>query len=53
MSLFIAGLAFPDPALLRDAKLGILGASLVAGVVGAGLLLAARGRVEAAPAAAD
>jgi NhaA family Na+:H+ antiporter len=54
MSLFIAGLAFPDPALLRDAKLGILGASLVAGVGGAGLLLAAsRGRGEAAPVAAS
>ena len=34
MSLFIAALAFPDPALLEAAKLGILAASLVAGIVG-------------------
>lgn len=38
MSLFIAALAFDSPALLDSAKLGILGASLVAGV-GGGLLL--------------
>ena len=39
MSLFIAGLAFPEaPALLTAAKLGILGASLLAGV-GGGLML--------------
>jgi NhaA family Na+:H+ antiporter len=38
MSLFIAGLAFADPALLDSAKVGILGASLVAGVVGWGML---------------
>jgi NhaA family Na+:H+ antiporter len=42
MSLFIAGLAFPDPALLRSAKLGILSASLVAGVAGTVLLLRSR-----------
>jgi NhaA family Na+:H+ antiporter len=34
MSLFIAGLAFADPSLLDSAKVGILGASLVAGVAG-------------------
>jgi len=34
MSLFIAGLAFASPALLDVAKLGILGASTVAGIVG-------------------
>jgi NhaA family Na+:H+ antiporter len=34
MSLFIANLAFADPALLASAKLGILAASLVAGGVG-------------------
>jgi Na+:H+ antiporter, NhaA family len=45
MSLFIAGLAFPDPGLLRSAKLGILGASLIAGVMGTVLLLVgSRGR---------
>lgn len=34
MSLFIANLAFDDAAHLDNAKLGILGASLIAGVVG-------------------
>jgi NhaA family Na+:H+ antiporter len=39
MSLFIAGLAFADsPALLTEAKLGILGGSLLAGFVGWTLL---------------
>jgi NhaA family Na+:H+ antiporter len=38
MSLFIAGLAFDDPMLLADAKVGILGGSLVAGIVGWGIL---------------
>ena len=35
MSLFVASLAFPDPARLAEAKLGITAASIVAGVVGA------------------
>jgi NhaA family Na+:H+ antiporter len=39
MSIFVAGLAFAEPALLDTAKLGILGSSLVAGLLGAGLLL--------------
>jgi len=34
MSLFISDLAFSDGSLVEDAKLGILGASLIAGVVG-------------------
>jgi NhaA family Na+:H+ antiporter len=34
MSLFIAGLAFPSPSLLAEAKLGILAGSLVAGIAG-------------------
>jgi NhaA family Na+:H+ antiporter len=34
MALFIAGLAFPDAAQLSAAKLGILSASLAAGIVG-------------------
>ena len=38
MSLFVAGLAFADPAVLDIAKLGVFGASLVAGVVGYTLL---------------
>ncbi|HYD54825.1 MAG TPA: Na+/H+ antiporter NhaA [Gemmatimonadaceae bacterium] len=41
MALFIAGLAFADPALLERAKLGILAASLLTGV--AGWLLLRRG----------
>ncbi|MBV9879542.1 MAG: Na+/H+ antiporter NhaA, partial [Gemmatirosa sp.] len=38
MSLFIAGLAFADPALLDTAKLAIFGASACAGAVGYALL---------------
>jgi Na+:H+ antiporter, NhaA family len=38
MSLFIAGLAFDDPAMLDRAKIGILLASLLAGVAGYSLL---------------
>jgi len=34
MSLFIAALAFGDAALLDTAKIGVLGASIIAGVVG-------------------
>jgi NhaA family Na+:H+ antiporter len=34
MALFIAGLAFDDPAQLERAKIGILAASLIAGVAG-------------------
>jgi NhaA family Na+:H+ antiporter len=39
MSLFIADLAFADPARLAAAKLGVLVASLVAGTVGVVLLM--------------
>jgi NhaA family Na+:H+ antiporter len=35
MSLFIATLAFPGEGLLDSAKVGILGGSIVAGIVGA------------------
>ena len=42
MSLFVAGLAFADPAVLDTAKLGVLGASVVAGLVGFMLLRGAR-----------
>jgi NhaA family Na+:H+ antiporter len=38
MSLFIAGLAFADPAVLDTAKLGVLGASVTAGLIGYALL---------------
>jgi NhaA family Na+:H+ antiporter len=38
MSLFIANLAFPSDGLLAVAKVGILGGSLIAGLVGAGMI---------------
>lgn len=43
MSLFIAGLAFSDAATLDTAKLGILGASVCAGLVGFAILKATAG----------
>ena len=42
MSLFIASLAFGDTPLLDNAKVGILGASLVAGILGSVVLVTAR-----------
>jgi NhaA family Na+:H+ antiporter len=51
MSLFVAGLAFTDPAMLDVAKLGVLGASVMAGLVGYTLLRRARVAPDAAPAA--
>jgi NhaA family Na+:H+ antiporter len=42
MSLFIASLAFGDTPLLDNAKVGVLGASLVAGTLGAVMLVTAR-----------
>jgi len=54
VSLFIAGLAFPAaPALESAAKLGILGASVVAAVVGSALLLLGRAAPAPAAGAAD
>lgn len=50
MSLFIATLAFGEGALLGSAKVGILGASLISGVVG-WLLLRSRPVAEPAPVA--
>jgi NhaA family Na+:H+ antiporter len=41
MSLFIASLAFGDSPLLDNAKVGILGASVVAGLLGSAVLLTA------------
>ena len=38
VAIFIAGLAFNDVALVNDAKMGIIGASLVAGLAGYALL---------------
>ena len=51
MSLFVAGLAFGDPAMLDIAKLGVLAASVTAGLVGYGLLRTGR-RATAVPLAA-
>ena len=50
MSLFIAGLAFTDESLLTVSKLGILAASLCAGIVGSILLLRAPRTSESAAA---
>jgi Na+:H+ antiporter, NhaA family len=45
VSLFITGLAFDDPQLVSDAKVGIVAASLLATVIGAlGLRIAVRAR---------
>ena len=41
MALFIAGLAFPAPHLLDEAKLGVLAASVCAAILGLGFLLVA------------
>ena len=38
VAIFIAGLAFDNPVLVNDAKIGIMGASLMAGVAGYALL---------------
>jgi len=42
VSLFIAGLAFNDPVLTEYAKVGIFTGSLVAGIIGAAVLLRAK-----------
>ena len=44
VALFVASLSFDDPDLLRSAKIGILTASTVAGVLGFTLLRRAAGR---------
>ncbi|MEM1127410.1 MAG: Na+/H+ antiporter NhaA [Bacteroidota bacterium] len=49
MSLFIANLAFGDPALLDSAKIGILTASLVSGLIGWFLLTRGPAPTEATP----
>jgi NhaA family Na+:H+ antiporter len=49
MSLFIAGLAFDDAALLDRSKIGILFASVISGVVGYSLLRAVGRPVPPAP----
>jgi NhaA family Na+:H+ antiporter len=52
MSLFLAGLAFADPADLDAAKVGILAGSLVSGVIGA-LVLLKRGKAVGPDGAGD
>jgi NhaA family Na+:H+ antiporter len=51
MSLFIASLAFPDPALLNQAKVGVLAASVVASQAGLAFLTRALPRRQAEMAA--
>ena len=46
VSLFIAGLAFADPALVDAAKLAILAASVASAVLGTGILLSTHARAE-------
>jgi Na+:H+ antiporter, NhaA family len=52
MSLFIASLAFADPALLSQAKIGVLAASLVASLAGLAVLSRALPRRQVAMVAA-
>ncbi len=42
VSLFISGLAFEDPSIVSEAKIGILIASLIAAISGAAILFFAR-----------
>lgn len=51
MSLFVAALAFPDPAMLANAKLAVLSASLISATIGLVVLGAATRRRAPAPAA--
>jgi NhaA family Na+:H+ antiporter len=44
VSLFVAGLAFERPALADQAKIGVLAASILAALVGSGILLVGRPR---------
>ncbi len=46
VSLFITGLAFDDPVVTDEAKLGILAASTIAGVIGALVLMRANEVIE-------
>ncbi len=41
VSIFVAGLAFDDPAITDEAKIGVLAASAIAALVGAAILLTA------------
>ena len=47
MSLFITSLAYSDPGVVSAAKIGVLGGSIVAALLGSGLLLLASRRSAA------
>jgi NhaA family Na+:H+ antiporter len=51
MALFIANLAFPSSAFLDNAKIGVLAASLISGVIGSAVLLSTKKASVLAPAA--
>lgn len=54
MSLFIAGLAFVDPAMFRNARLSVIVGSVLSAAAGAAVLMSAgRERVKAAPRPAE
>ncbi|WP_127114287.1 Na+/H+ antiporter NhaA [Shimia sediminis] len=53
MSLFIGGLSFKDPELLNQVKLGVLGGSIVSGVMGFALLYMAGNTEEKEKVAAE
>jgi len=52
VSVFVASLAFADPALVDNARVGIVGASVLAGVIGATILIITGRRDRARAAAA-
>jgi len=49
VSILVAGLAFEDPALIDEAKLAILAASLLAALAGSALVLLSGGRTRRRP----
>jgi NhaA family Na+:H+ antiporter len=53
VSLFIADLAYADAALTETAKVGIFAGSLVAGAIGAALMIAAGRRLGAVVGSTD
>ena len=49
VSILVAGLAFEEPALVDEAKLAILAASLLAALAGSALVLLSDGRTRRRP----